>query len=372
MLNRLSKPRRGFTLIELLVVISIIAVLISLIAPAVQSARRAARRTQCLNSMRNISIAIQNFASQNGGKLPTIHGDDGLTGTGSTADRFQSWPRQLLQTLDQPAVHRELSDFEALAPPAGPGPGTVPYLQVLACPDDPTNFQQKGGLSYVLNSGYWGVGRWGTAHPALRADGMHTLSGSSPSTPYDWDNDSATAFTKAEQDWSADLGVFHRAYVHVPNPTKVIATSTRMTIDKIGVGDGTGNTLLVTENLQAGLAADPMGWLSNNDQALAFGIETDIDSIKAGLNGTPAVRATTWQGWYPTIPADSRINAKTTDPAHVHMPRPSSNHPGSVNVMWADGRGTALAENIDVSVYARILTSGGSLRGQVSVDDSSI
>src|SRR5690606_6283882 len=74
--RRLSKSRRGFTLIELLVVISIIAVLISLIAPAVQSARRAARRTQCLNNMRNVGLAIQNFASQNGGKLPVTHGDD--------------------------------------------------------------------------------------------------------------------------------------------------------------------------------------------------------------------------------------------------------------------------------------------------------
>jgi len=67
-----KKSRRGFTLIELLVVISIIAVLASLIAPAVQSARRAARKVQCLSNMRNVGLAMQNFASSNNGSLPAL------------------------------------------------------------------------------------------------------------------------------------------------------------------------------------------------------------------------------------------------------------------------------------------------------------
>jgi prepilin-type N-terminal cleavage/methylation domain-containing protein len=119
-------PRRshGFSLVELLVVIAIIALLLALLLPAVQGAREAARRTQCGNNLKQISLAIQSFHTLQG-RLPTGNGWV-LPGKGDAYGI--AWSGWILPQLEQQSIadlidyaSNEGSDF-AVPSPGVPDP----------------------------------------------------------------------------------------------------------------------------------------------------------------------------------------------------------------------------------------------------------
>lgn len=92
--------RKAFTLIELLVVIAIIAVLISLLLPAVQSAREAARRAQCVNNLMQIGLAINNYEAAHYAYPPGVINPSGPIVNKPEGVHF-GWITQVLPYLDQ-------------------------------------------------------------------------------------------------------------------------------------------------------------------------------------------------------------------------------------------------------------------------------
>ena len=95
--------RLGFTLVELLVVIAIIGILVALLLPAVQAAREAARRSECVNNLKQIGIGVHNFDSAYK-KLPHS-GQCDSTGSNSTTYMIHSTATLLLPYIEQQAVY---------------------------------------------------------------------------------------------------------------------------------------------------------------------------------------------------------------------------------------------------------------------------
>src|SRR3954452_11367606 len=99
--------RRGFTLIKLLVVIAIIAVLIALLLPAVQAAREAARRSQCINNLKQMGLGLHNYTgTYNSFPLGSVYGlttDPGVYGG-------QPWSvhAQLLGFMEQQPLYNSM------------------------------------------------------------------------------------------------------------------------------------------------------------------------------------------------------------------------------------------------------------------------
>jgi prepilin-type N-terminal cleavage/methylation domain-containing protein/prepilin-type processing-associated H-X9-DG protein len=159
-----SRSRRGFTLVELLVVMAIIGGLVALLLPAVQAARESARRSHCQNNLRQVGLALVEFAAD-GSRLPV-----GCTGCKIEPPaegepfmplRFTAWTVHLLPHLEQPRLHANY-DFSVPAYiPPNRGVGSA-VLMALLCPSTEPDVRNSTanlwrGMAFTDYGGIYGV-----------------------------------------------------------------------------------------------------------------------------------------------------------------------------------------------------------------------
>jgi len=369
--------RRGFTLIELLVVISIIATLAALVLPAVQNARATARRTQCQSNLRNVGLAIQSYATAHKGQVPPLTGGFNINfGTTATPTLGPAtWGVHLLPYLEQQSLFDRL---QVSTNDSGMGANSTDLLSMIAieayiCPDDQNG--GPGSMSFVANAGYIANDLWDDANSQVHSVGL-----------YDFDFNTAGVKNADDNQVAASSGVFWR---EVNNGGQV------STLDRISSADGTSQTVLLSENINTRNyvigSGVPGGWVSPYQGENSFGIAiaattaagtstvSDYNTpggigIDSGASGASKARglilnanaiADTGNG-----PA-CKINANLQTAGDGASPRPASLHPGVVNMAFADGSCKVISQNIDESVYCRLLTPIGNRHGQDILSSSS-
>ncbi|MEZ6071959.1 MAG: DUF1559 domain-containing protein [Pirellulales bacterium] len=256
LLDRRSTARRGFTLVELLVVIAIIGILIALLLPAVQAARESARRTQCVNQLKQMGLAALNMHESQGfyprggtTPWPTIH----FNGNSPTSPPKNAtyWPNGNSDTTMTVGWAFQILPYMELSSIYNIGNGNLVVtnrVQYYFCPsrrdadtaaavlmDYAASTPGWRNQTQFVNDDFWATGdaRWG-----MKAQG--------------------SAYTGVKNDYAKFYGVFTRTH---------FAQACRVA----NIMDGTSNTMMVgekwlnTTKYKAGEWFDDRGWTDGWD-----------------------------------------------------------------------------------------------------------
>ena len=320
---------RGFTLVELLVVIAIIGILIALLLPAVQAAREAARRSQCMNNMKQQGLAFHNHHDAN-----KVFPSGGAGTSARNSGGGETWGHsQWVRLLPYMELSTMYDQWEWAIDPntAGIGSGwgapnnaifTGVRLPGLMCPSSILKSGNPSGFAQC----YYGIAgalTYGRFTAAENRQNVHW-----------WD-----------QAWGRTS---NRGMVPNKGTQGQPAGPNCLGMGIVDCKDGTSNTLLVGE--MSHYVFDTLGNMSDRRPARNWGWQM------GGLSG--------WENWAPhtnNVTLRYAPNAKVLGQAGVTdwsawadaspaNPPLTSSHPGGVNVLMTDGSGQFMSETIDLEV----------------------
>jgi prepilin-type N-terminal cleavage/methylation domain-containing protein/prepilin-type processing-associated H-X9-DG protein len=324
----MRRKRSGFTLIELLVVIAIIAVLIALLLPAVQSAREAARRAQCVNNLKQVGLALQNYHDAQG-TFPLSR-----TAGGLLSNYNYSAQLRILPYMEQGNLYAA-TNFSLVY--NDPGNSTILGVTVstFLCPTDSTQTVPAGwsATNYKVNEGTSIAWDWG---------------------PSDTGNTNTTL--------PPPNGVFFADY----------------TYNIASITDGTSNTALASERLISDFSNSiateksdlfaPGGTPQGFDDAIAMCLAMDWRNLSfQGISdsGGPWAVSHNCETIYRHV---SPPNMRTCMYPPTRMfASAGSKHPGGVNLLLCDGSVRFVKETVNLPTWRAIGTRNG---GEVISSDS--
>ena len=332
-----NRARCGFTLVELLVVIAIIGALVALLLPAVQAARESARRSQCKNNLKQMSLAMHNYADTHGVFPPGQIVLDPANPSAITSCNFPAcqdptnqgivnklwaWSAMILPYMEQTGIYNQLN-FN-FSPMTGAGATETGNALVVAsnipiahCPSDHRNFFVRTPLTYAP----------GRFIPSRMCGSSYVAA----STPFGGGQD-----TNPDPWVSGKIGMFN------------MNSRTRFA----EITDGTSNTLLLSETYYTPLVGPPGGETNYDHNGVWYG----IGHYAGGGAGSLSLMRI----------GSRKINAPGTTSAQLRAGFRSL-HAGGVNCGLVDGSVRWISENIEQTGTAWDSANRGPVGGWGSV-----
>jgi prepilin-type N-terminal cleavage/methylation domain-containing protein len=394
MRSRHPRLRQGFTLIELLVVISIIGILVGLLLPAVNAAREAGRRTQCMNNMRQLGLGLLGFSNAknyfpNAGTFleegfaaspptppalpsgsvlaevakatPTVPASGGLW--------LYSWIVEILPYIDNQELSNAWNKNANYLSTTGTGGQPTNFqigntsIKILTCPDDNTIQTGQGNLSYAANGGFVRF----PANP-ISWTGSNIDGASTDGAALKWIDPANTPTWNANQGLCQKLGVMFISSVD-PNGNPMPWGSIKTTPGSIF--DGASSTVMVAENTFVGYAGAGTTTYSGSIQTnwacplpnfSMFMASDDVCGTSQSCYTTLAAGTTDGVGWALANGPSSleKINGGQNLTNEGSYPFANSGHPNGNVTVFCDGATRFISNTIDGTVYSKIITPAGS------------